>query len=91
MEMKMTPAKTTAFFFDAITYTGADIQQVVREQITIGEYGLADALRTAVMYLPPAMSANEFVAGACACGVNSGTARNRYHEVRRWQCEMGEV
>ena len=33
----MTPAKTTAFFFDAITYTGADIQQVVREQITIGE------------------------------------------------------
>lgn len=81
---------TTTFLFDATEYTPAQLVEVVRQQLA-QPYGFADNLRTAVMYSPKTMASGEFVTAAVACGVNPGTARNRYSEVRRWQREMGEI
>lgn len=78
------------FLYDETRYTPAQLAQVVREQVEVGYDTLAGNLRTAVMYCPRTMTANEFVAAAVSVGINPGTARNRYSEVRRWQQELGE-
>ena len=80
----------TTFLFDAIEYKPADLVAVVREQLAQTSQ-LADNLRTAVMYCPKTMTSGEFVQAALAVGINPGTARNRYSEVRRWQRELGEI
>jgi hypothetical protein len=54
----------------------------VREQLAITRFGQTDALRTAVMYLPPSMPTPDWVEGCRRAGIHSGTARNRLNEVR---------
>jgi hypothetical protein len=81
---------TTLFLADAVTYTAADLAQVVAEQLA-EPYPASDNLRTAAMFCPAIMSPREWVAACNANGIKSGTARNRLSEVRRWQRELGEA
>ena len=80
---------STLFIAEATTWTPEEIATVIREQIA-EDYSFADNLRTAVMYCPRTLTSNEFVAAAVSVGVNAGTARNRFSEVRRQQIEDGE-
>lgn len=81
---------TSLCLFDETTWTSEQLAQIVREQLA-QPYVLADNLRTAVMYCPKTLTSNEFVKAAVQCGINPGTARNRFSEVRRWQKELGEI
>lgn len=83
--------KTKHFFADEAEVTPAQVTLVIREQMDITEIGQTDALRTAVMYLPTTMPPSVWVAGALAAGINEGTARNRLHDVRKFQRELGEI
>lgn len=76
--------------FDATKWTQADLIAIIRFELSQG-YVLADNLRTAAMMMPKIMGSGEFVAAALECGINPGTARNRFSETRRFQKEMGEV
>ena len=81
---------TTTFLYNETAYTVDQLAQVIREQLA-GDYRLSDNLRTAVMYCPKIMTGAEFAEAASRCGINAGSARNRYSEVRRWQKELGEI
>lgn len=81
---------TTKFLFDSTEYSVDDLAEVVAEQLAQSSYSFADNLRTAVIYCPKTMTADEFAEAAARCGVHPGTARNFYSEVRRWQRELGE-
>jgi hypothetical protein len=76
--------------FDATEWTQAQAAAIIAYELT-ENYTQADNLRTAVMMMPKAMGSNDFVAAAVSVGVNPGTARNRFSEVRRQQKEDGEI
>jgi uncharacterized protein YecA (UPF0149 family) len=79
------------FLFEATSWTQADLNEVVRQQLEEGTYNQADSLRTAVMYCPREMTPGEWVKACVANGVREHTARSRYSEVRRMQREFGEI
>ena len=76
---------------DATTYSQDDLNHIVREQLSRGEFSMADSLRTAAMYSPLVMSPREWVTACEANGVKANTARNRFSEVRRMQRQFGEI
>ena len=76
---------------DATSWTQADLDQIVREQLERGQFSQADSLRTAAMYAPTRMTPSEWVRACEANGVKANTARNRLSEVRRQQVEDGEL
>lgn len=78
----VTEINGTLFLGEATSWTHEQVVRIVREQLVDRPYGLADALRTAVEYCPPKLTSGEFVKAAVECGVNPGTARNRYREVQ---------
>jgi hypothetical protein len=43
------------------------------------------------MYLPVTIPFALWVEGCCRNGINQGTARNRWREVRAYQRELGEL
>ncbi len=80
----------TLFLYDAQSYTTEQIEQIVRQHLGQGYDTQAGQLRSAAMYCPRIMPVNDFVAACVRCGVNPGTARNRFNEVRQMQRELGE-
>ena len=78
----LTEIDGTLFLAQATSYTHEQLVRIVREQLARQESGMADALRTAVWYCPETMTSGEFVRAAAECGINPGTARNRYHEAK---------
>lgn len=75
---------------DATDYTVFEIAAVIAKQIT-EPYTMADNLRSAVMFSPLVMTRAEWIAAASVVGIHSGTAGNRYREVRLFQKELGEI
>jgi hypothetical protein len=81
----------TLFLADETNVSADDVAQVVREQLAVGEFNQTDSLRTAVMYLPVTLPVSVWVEGCRRNGINEGTARNRWCEVKKFQREMGEL
>jgi len=75
------------FLGDQDTASDAQVELIIREQLDT-DYTMADRLRSAVWYCPKTMTVTQFVAAAVRCGVNPGTARNRFHEARKQQIEL---
>lgn len=80
----------TLFLGDAATASIDQVAAIIGEQLA-QPYKASDNLRTAVMYCPLTMPSRDFVAACERHGINAGTARNRFNEVRRWQKELGEI
>jgi hypothetical protein len=75
---------------DATNYSLFQLAAIIAEQLQ-EPYGFSDNLRTAVMYCPLVMTRAEFIAAAAVVGIHSGSAGNRFREVRDWQKELGEI
>ena len=62
----------TLFLTDAITYSQADLAQIVAEQLA-EPYPASDHLRTAIMYVPKTMRPSEWIAACKANGIRENT------------------
>ena len=76
---------------DASTYSQADLDQIVAEQLERGQFSQADSLRTAVCYCPYIMTPAEWVTACGPTASGKTRHRNRYSEVRRQQRADGEL
>jgi hypothetical protein len=79
------------FYADAEKVTAEQIAATIRQELASSQFSQADALRTAVMYMPLTLTVSEWLAGAALADIHLGSARNRFNEVRAWQKEIGEV
>jgi len=82
MSIDLTEIDGTLFLAEATSWTHEQLVRIIRERLEDREFGMADALRTAVWYCPEKMTSGEFVKAAVECGIHSGTARNRFYEAR---------
>lgn len=84
--MTSKPAHLQAFYADEPSVTIEQIVETIRYELKANPdhgYSHSERLRSAVFFLPESMPVADWVKACAVVGINAGSARNRFREVRQ--------